>query len=342
MDLERELVAAALAFRAAAPWNRILNRDYLLVDEGAAGRRALIVLGNGGMQYGLQSYSPACAAQWLYMIEESKGMPEVAPAVVLELLEGESLELETKSQADKRDLARLKRVGYKPAQGEQQAWPLFRQLRPNHLPWHIEEVAARRLIGDLQRALRWMEIASDLEGYDCGITLALRKVPVVAADLTTQRAWTAADVQWVQLELPALRRPEALVVSTVERDELKNKPVQPGEWLWLDERPQLMPIKQGADAAPYFPRLGVCLDGRSGIAFPPGMGPASRPYGMAAFEALAVAIRTRGARPGEVRMPNEFLAMALAPALAEAGIPVKVQAAGEDLEQFWSVLAQFG
>ncbi|HBJ85952.1 MAG TPA: hypothetical protein DDZ88_19205 [Verrucomicrobiales bacterium] len=38
-DLERALVAAALAFRAAEPWRELANTDYLLVDKNPHGQR---------------------------------------------------------------------------------------------------------------------------------------------------------------------------------------------------------------------------------------------------------------------------------------------------------------
>ncbi len=338
LDLERELVSAALAFRAAEPWRELANSDYLLVEDGTRGARALSVLGNGGQQYGLQAYAAECAMEWLALIDQIDAMPTLAPTAMFELLDGESLELGSKKEADTRDLARLKRAGYQPALRTRMAWPMFRQFRPAHFPWHVEEAAARRLIGDLARARRWAELAPGLEGRDPDVSVVLRKLPLVAADLTTERAWTAADLRWVPLKLPAQRSPAPLAVDAAELAAWRKLPRKAGEWLWVDERPQMMQIRGEAGGAPYFPRLAVCLDGRSGMAFPPGMGPAARPYGTSAREALGQALRFMKGRPAEVRTPNMHLAGALEPWLRQADIVLKVQKEPPELEQLWAML----
>lgn len=157
--LEHELFAVALEFREAQPWRRIVNTQYLLVAEPSGGRRALVVLGNGGEQFGLQSYAASCAMRWLVMVEELPRMILACPTVVFELLEGHELELTAKAELDGADLERLARQGYRPPARTRHAWPRFRTFRQYRFPWHVDEAGARVLVGDLRRALRWVALA---------------------------------------------------------------------------------------------------------------------------------------------------------------------------------------
>lgn len=341
-DLAKDLVAAALRFRAAEPWRELANSDYLLIDESPRGLRALTILGNGGSQFGLHAYDAPCIPELLFLLDDSNGAPPGSPTRMLELLEGTCLDLVPKTETEPHDRALLASVGHKPAPRARHAWPVFRQFRPGAFPWRIDEAAARRLLLDLARALRWAELAPRLDERGPDTPVALRRLPAVAPDLPVDRPWTPADLRWIQLELPAPRPAAALPVSDPERASLAALPRKSGEWWWIDERSQAARIQESDDALPWFPRFGICLDGRSGIAHPPGMGPASRPPGTAAREALAQAIRACGWLPAQVRTPDPALAQALAPWADAAGVTLTVHPPTKASEEFWQMLELFG
>lgn len=133
-ELEQELFAAALAFRGTEPWRAVQGSQYLLVAEPAGGRRALVVVGSGGEQYGLQSYGSSCAARFLVLAEDLAHMERVSPTSLYELLEGVEVEFTGRSDLTKPDLARAERSGHRPAARAPQAWPQFRAWRPNRYP----------------------------------------------------------------------------------------------------------------------------------------------------------------------------------------------------------------
>ena len=155
--------------------------------EPAGGRRALVVLGNGGQQYGVQSYAASFAAQWLVLVEELPRMEFASPTIIFELLEGQELEFTAKKELDGPDIARAMRCGHQPPPRTRHAWPRFRAFRPNRFPWHVDEPGARILLGDLQRAACWAELASTLQWPDLDHPVALRRLPVVAPGLPTDR-----------------------------------------------------------------------------------------------------------------------------------------------------------
>jgi hypothetical protein len=346
LKLERELVDAAIAFREVQPWLDVQNAHYLLIAESGGsndgGRRVMSILGNGGQQFGLQTYSAASGPQMLVLVEEMSRMPDMAPTVMLELLEGETLELVSKKETETADRARCERVGYQPVARVKQAWPVFRQFRPFHFPWEIDEAAAERMIVDLKRALRWATLVPSLDWDDLHKSVVLRRLPVVAATTPVDRPWTAKDISWEKLQLPPAPHPDPLPVDAAILAAWKALPIKTGLGVWLDERAQPMPIGDPKKEAPYFPRLGVCFELASGVAHPPTMGPAAQPYGIFAQEALAQLITKGKVRPQRVCVGSEFMKTALAPWVEGAGMTLVVTEPPEFTEEFWGMLANFG
>lgn len=341
LDLEKELVTIALEFRAAAPWQELDNGDYLLVDEGAAGIRALSILGAGRQQYGLQSFAASCASEWLGMVEQPDIWDDMDPSVPLELLEGEMLELTKKAETWTEDRVRLERAGYTPPPRARQAWPVFRAMRPGTFPWHVDETAARRLLADLRRSLRWAELAPSLP-TDCrafGRPIGERELATVSAELPTDRTWQPADITWQPLSPPRPREVEALPTG-IEDDATAQLPQRTDVWWWLDERGQLMRVQAGRDEQPYFPRLAVCLDGPTGLSYAPVMLPATEPFGRASQKVLTQTLTALGFRPGEIRTPIPQLARALGAWARALRVKITVAEPDERLMHFWWAMEQ--
>ncbi|MCS6245191.1 MAG: hypothetical protein H2172_15240 [Opitutus sp.] len=342
LKLERELVDAAIAFREVQPWLDVQNAHYLLIGEAGGGRRVMSILGNGGQQFGLQTYSAASGPQMLVLVEEMSRMPEMSPTVMLELLEGETLELVSKKETEVADRARCERVGYAPVARVKQAWPVFRQFRPFHFPWQIDEAGAERMIVDLKRALRWATLVPSLAWDDLHKSAVVRRLPVVAETTPVDRPWTEKDITWEALQLPPAPHPDPLPVDAAVLAAWKALPIKPGAGVWLDERAQPMPIGDPKKEAQYFPRLGACFDLATGVVTPPAMGPAAQPYGIFAQEALGQLITQQKARPQRVVVGSEFMKTALAPWVEGAGMTLVVGKAPDFAEEFWGMIENFG
>jgi hypothetical protein len=342
LNLERELVEAAIAFREVQPWLDVQNAHYLLIGEAGGGRRVMSILGNGGQQFGLQTYSAACGPQMLVLVEEMARMPDLSPTVMLELLEGETLELVSKKETGPADRARCERVGYAPVARVKQAWPVFRQFRPFHFPWQIDEAGAERMIVDLKRALRWATLVPSLDWSDLHKPVQQRRLPVVAETTPVDRPWTEKDITWEKLQLPPAPQPAPLPVDAAILAAWKALPIKPGAAVWLDERAQPMPIGDPKKEPPYFPRLGVCFDLASGVVTPPSMGPAAQPYGVFAQEALGKLIMGQKARPQRVAIGSKALQDALAPWVEGAGMTLAVGEDPDFVAEFWGMMENFG
>jgi hypothetical protein len=342
LNLERELVEAAIAFREVQPWLDVQNAHYLLIGQADGGRRVMSILGNGGQQFGLQTYSAASGPQMLVLVEEMARMPEMSPTVMLELLEGETLDLMSKKETEAADRARCERAGYEPVARVKQAWPVFRQFRPFHFPWQIDEAAAQRMIVDLKRAQRWASLVPQLDWDDLHQPVTQRRLPVVAETTPVDRPWSAKDISWEKLQLPPAPRPAPLAVDAAVLAAWKAFPVKAGAGVWLDERAQPTSIGDPKKEAPYFPRLGACFDLATGVVTPPAMGPAAQPYGCFAQEALGRMITGQKARPQRLVVGSEALQVALAPWAEGAGMTLVTGKAPAFVEEFWGMMENFG
>ena len=202
----------------------------------------MTILGNGGSQFGLQAYSAACVGELLFLLDAWTDDPPDSPVRMLELIEGECLDLVPKSETEPEDRARLAAAGHRPAPRARRAWPVSRQFRPGCFSWRIDEDAGRRLLADLDRAFRWAE--TGVPRRRTRPRHARRPAPPAAVPetLPLDRPWTPADLRWVRLELPAQRPTAPLPVDAAELAALSALPRQAGKW-WVDERPQAARIR---------------------------------------------------------------------------------------------------
>jgi len=336
--LERDLFAAALDLRRAEPWRYLTNIHYLLVAEPAGGRRALAVLGNARQQYGLQTYAASCAAIFLAFVEEMPRMELASPTIFYELIEAVEVEFTAKGNLDKEDSARASRCGYRPAPRTPHAWPRFRAFRPNRFPWHIDESHARLLLADLRRALRWAELAPTLPWSDLGRPVALRQLPVVAEELPTDQPWTTADLAWERLAQPTVPAVPVLTLDSTRAAGWRVHPLDPKLEVIVDERAPLIRIRDEAGGAPYFPRVGLCLDHRTQMIMGQKMGGADEAYAWNALRALEAAIVAMGKRPGLVIFINPNLPTALAAWLHAGEMKSALRTSTHALEEIWSYL----
>ncbi len=337
-DLERELFAAALEFRREEPWQHLDNVHFLLVAGPDGGRHALTVLGAGGEQYGLQRYAANCAAQFLSLVEELPRLAPFSPTIIYELLTGQEVEFTSKRELDAHDLSRARRCDFRPTAGSRHAWPRFRAFRPNRFPWHLDETGARLLLVDLHRALRWAELAPSLPWSDLDRPIATRRLPVVAHDLPVDRPWTAEDLAWEPLVIPPTPAVSPLVLDPTQAAEWRAQPLDPSLELLIDEQAPLIKIEDENGGAPYFPRVGLCLDFRTGVVMGQNMGAAEQPFGLNGLLAFAGALAATGRRPRRVLFTDPNLPAALAPWFQAAGLTASLVDRPPELDVLWSHL----
>jgi len=100
----------------------------------------------------------------------------------------------------------------------------------------------------------------------------------------------------------------------------------------------LIRIKDEAGGAPYFPRVGLCLDNRTQLIMGQKMGGADEPYALNALRALEAAIGYMGRRPGLVIFVNPNLPKALAAWLHAGEMNVALSPVPPALDEIWSFM----
>ncbi len=141
------LYAAALDFRALAPWKWLADTDIFGVrnpDTGEIGWCS--VFGAGGQVYGLMVHRGTRGL--LVHHGMATGQIDVEDARYVQ--DGWLASFENRSALERGDLAIVERLGL--ALRGRKAWPMFRRYEPGFLPWPLTGDAAAFLTVALQQA----------------------------------------------------------------------------------------------------------------------------------------------------------------------------------------------
>lgn len=184
-----------------------------------------------------------------------------------------------------------------------------------------------------------MELAPTLRQSDLGEKVALRRLPVVAESLATDRPWTPADLTWERLVMPPAPAVPVLPVDFARLAAWRVLPIDPKFQVVLDERAPMIHVEDDAGGAPYFPYMGLCLDRQDGMILGHTVGAAEAAFGFNALGALESAIRARGHRPCVAHFTNPNLALALGAMLPGAEIATASGLVGlQALNEIWSMM----
>ncbi|MFD0710484.1 DUF6930 domain-containing protein [Paenibacillus sp. GCM10027626] len=147
------LFETAVKFKKLACWSWMSNDDYFVVTDPETGEIGYcVVLGGGGIDYGLNVYLGANAGLFLQAINDSfDGVFADDNDELLFSTKAISLNFEDRGALDKKDLSLIRELGYKfRGSGE---WPLFRSYEPGLSPWGLNGQQVRFLTVALEQAI---------------------------------------------------------------------------------------------------------------------------------------------------------------------------------------------
>ena len=128
--------------------------------------------------------------------------------------------------------------------------------------------------------------------------------------------------------------------DAIQAASVRTWPVDPSLQILVDERTPCVKIEDAkGGGAPYFPRLGVCLDRRTGMVLAQEMSGADEAFGQDAGRAVESGFARMARRPARVYFVNPNLRKALDPWLRSIDVPGAVCLMPDYLEQLWSMLA---
>lgn len=148
----QRLFEAAIKFKRQGSWEWMTDEDYFVMTDPETGETGCcVVLGAGGMEYGLNVYLGPEARAYLHEIRGSLGGVLVEDSEERALsIKAISVNFEDRGQLDKEDLSLIRDLGYT-FRGSRE-WPQFRSYEPGLVPWGLNAQQVGFLTHALEQA----------------------------------------------------------------------------------------------------------------------------------------------------------------------------------------------
>lgn len=153
----RRLYEAAIAFKRLKSWEWMSNDDYFAITNPETGEIGYcVVMGSGGIEFGLNVYLGPKAASYLKeIVDFPAGQLGDDNEELLFSAKVVSLTFEDRQSLDKKDLSIIRELGYKfRGAGE---WPMFRSYEPGLSTWTLNGPQVRFLTVALEQAIQVAE-----------------------------------------------------------------------------------------------------------------------------------------------------------------------------------------
>jgi hypothetical protein len=149
----RRLFEAAIQFKRLGCWEWMDNDDYFVITDPETGETGYcVVLGAGGIDYGLNVYVGPKAGAFLQEISDPFGGSLGRDREELMYsTHAITVNFEDREVLDKEDLNLIRELGYK-FRGSRQ-WPLFRSYEPGLIPWGLNGWQVRFLTVALEQTM---------------------------------------------------------------------------------------------------------------------------------------------------------------------------------------------
>jgi hypothetical protein len=314
----RDLLAAALAFKAAKPWQWLDDCDvFALIDDD--GRPWFpSVLGAAGRVFGLVLYRGETGLRFL--LETSKHL-EDSPQDALYAQDALMMDWGSKNALSPEELKVLAEIGHQPKTRERNAWPCYRSHSPGLFPWHLDEPEARALAAGIRAALACAELARADSDFLAPRDLDETLLPTVTMAATREGNLLPVQVEWRTWLLPPPPSPVAVAVPP-DWSELRLRPLKSGLMLEFDIFHTMMPTLDGD--RPYFPRVGLVADSKSGFVYAVDMAGPTRPWADLVISVWHKVLFNLRERPGAIAIRRPEWVHALSPLTENLGIKLLV------------------
>lgn len=307
----KRLYDAAIAFRDLAPWVWMEDDQLIGVEVPASGAIGYAcVMGALGEVFGLAVYRGAAGYHLYQRLRDGRIEPEVGEAHAA--MDCIAMTFEDRTDLEARDRREVTDAGLK-VRGRN-AWPLFRSSKPGYAPWYLENhdvqlmIVAVEQAGEVCRRARTGERLPDLT--DPRTVLIRRFDPV---DATWRDAWAPPPEP---PPLPAAPPPDSRTIAQLRKRKRPGAPVVEVQLIYLT-----MPIA-GAGQRPYFPRVWLQADSRTGvIAMSDLLEPERSPRNLQ--DAFLSLLGGQQSAPSEIRVADLSSLTLLAPIADALDVPLR-------------------
>jgi hypothetical protein len=257
-EIWQSLLESAQAFSTLEPWVYACDSDLVGWQDPVSGEMYLAnVMGQAGEVFAVAIYRRTGLRWLLSLLDEN---PNLADLNLTEGMDCLKLELVSKREMAKPDLAVLKAAGFKPV-GRGCVWPQFRSSEPGWLPWYLTEAEAIQMQAYLPRALAFYRLFG--QHPDLYEGRAMLEIPFLPANLPA-RPLVLDDLDWRPMLLPPVPELNAFKASADQHTALHRLKVQSG--LHCEYDTNLVPgasfLEQGR---PCFGRFSLLVETGRGL-----------------------------------------------------------------------------
>ena len=324
VEAQRDLLAAALAFRAERPWDFMGDVETLGWEDPVTGRlRMGVVLGMGGTMFGLAVYRGEWGIHFLLktLLREDEQEPEMRDACEMDAVR---VEFTKKGDLQPEEIASLKVMGFKPEKGTGPAWPCFRSFLPGMSEWFLDQAETEMMSADLRRVsgfARVLRANPDMfDGQPFGA------FPFWPRHKPVTETLELAELEWHQLPLPPRPAPLAFPLTAEHFAQVRALPQQPRA-VWEAGSAYTLDVI-GEPPRPYYTRVGMAVDRQTGFILGIQAGGRDSSLEHTAARAVLEGMLKMGFRPRVLHMVDDAMRDAFAPVAQRLEIRVE---SGEEL-----------
>lgn len=314
----QELFAAATDFRTAKPWTWLEDQDvFALVDDD---NRPWFpsVLGAAGQVFGLALYRGETGLRFLLeTVHTLQDSPQDAMFAQDALL----LDWGAKGTLSPEELTRLAALGHRPKPRERNAWPCYRSHSPGWFPWPLDEAEARALTAGIRATLACAEFVREKPDFFAPCDDEATLFPTVPLSAALAGPLSPEQIEWRQWLLPLLPSPAAAFAPD-SWTELASRPLKPSLVLEFDIFHTMMPTSDGT--RPYFPRLGLLADGKTGFIYGMDLADPARDWADLVISTWGKALSSLRERPSTIAIRRPEWMEALRPLTEKLGVRLQL------------------
>jgi hypothetical protein len=318
LDDWKRLYESVQIFFDRKPWDVLDNSDLIAVVDPVSNVTSYCnILGNGGMEFGLQVYVGDVGLRAFGKILAE----EADPREMLMEMRSIGLSFCTKGFLDKRDIAPIKKLFF-PFRGD--GWPQFRSYNPGFAPWYITSEEARLFLTCIEQTLVVAEEAEEDEYLVICEEPGGKILTRVSKDSGRSLRW---KTEYRKFMVPAddplpVWDADEFTIATLAR-----KQTEKGLFWEVDCPPLPAPIHD--TEPPRLARILVCIESTRGLALGKDFAFPNEEYPVGACSRLADILRSQERKPCEIHFRKPVLAEASSAFLKSIDIePVLVEKLG--------------
>jgi hypothetical protein len=336
MPVWRELLEASLAFRAARPWELMCDADnFALIDDQQLPWFPA-VLGGAGQVFGLALYRGAGGLR--YLLDGVGHVDEMSPDVMF-LQDALLMDWGTKNALEPEELKILTQLGYAPKPHDRLGWPSYRSHVPGLYPWPLTEKEARELTTGIRATLACYALVAKRPDFFAPGEAEGRLFPTVSIRDALSGQLHENHIEWRHWQLPPPEIPASPVPGPGWLSTLLALPQKPNFTLEFDDFYSTEPVADGT--RPYFPRVSLMADGKSGYIYGMEMSGSGTAWGKQILSVWSKAIFSARSRPETICIQRGEWMPALQPLADSLGIRLKLKDALPFISEARASLEQF-